>query len=129
MPNAVLDGLVGRTGAHPRDTMMVAAELYTHLCLERRDVASATDRVLQALDVAFGAAWSDLARDWGCRIALPRVANHRPVHAGLSHAESKAARAALKRLLAEGLIRREGPGRYTLREPLWADWLRATTSA
>lgn len=126
MPHAVLDGLVGRTGAHPQDTMMVFAELCKDLCLEGRDVLSdaavrsATDRVLRALDVACGAEWSDLARGRGCRTTLPRAADHRPVHSGLSHAESKAASAALKRLLAEGLIRREGHGRYGLREPLWA---------
>jgi hypothetical protein len=127
---AALRHLLVRTGGHPQDTMMLAADAYAMLCREDRDTLTADDvsvsgdRLLKSLSLAFEAEWSDLSGDRGARIALPRIARAEPVHHGLSPAENKAATTALQRLVREGLVRRAGRGRYMLREPLFGEWLR-----
>lgn len=129
-----LAALVERTGGHPQDTMMVAAEAYAALCaagqdaLRLEEVAAAGDRVLRALELAFQAEWQDLARERGARIALARIAQGGAVHQGLSKAESKAASVALQRAVREGVVRRLARGRYAVGEPLFAEWLRATVT-
>lgn len=125
-----LETLLSRTGWHPQDTMMLAADVYAVLCREQRDrltvddIRAGGDRLLQALELAFQAEWLELARDRGARIALPRIASGEPVHGGLSRAESKATADALRRLVREGLARRSARGRYVLRETLFGEWLR-----
>jgi len=129
-----LAALLERTGGHPQDTMMLAAEAYASLCrqdqrvLRMEGVAEAGDRVLKALELAFQAEWQDLSRDRGARIALPRIAKGESIHQGLSNAESKAASVALQRLVREGTVGRASRGRYTLREPLFGEWLRLTVT-
>ena len=125
-----LSALLERTGCHPQDIMMVAEHAYVRLIGENSDrltvdvVAEAGDRTLTELSLAFQAEWESLSDLKGARIVLPRIASGEPIHRNLSHAESNAVTTALTRLRREGVISRGYRGRYSIRESLFAEWLR-----
>jgi hypothetical protein len=127
IPFAVLNDLVEATGGHPADTMLVASHVY----YATRDSRSheVTSALLQAgyaqaladLSQYFEVIWAGLGRP--ARSAARGLIETGQPYAGGTEESSSVARA--MRILEElGVARRDGPRRWAVAEPMFADWLR-----
>jgi DNA-binding transcriptional ArsR family regulator len=112
--------------------MALAAELHLLMFARQQHFAGygeaeeALLRALNGLATPFGQDWEALLpRE---QLAVARIAHGARVFAGLSANDSEAVRRALNRLREDGLVVKEGEGRYRLREPLFAAYLRRTVA-
>jgi hypothetical protein len=122
--------LLEESGGHAQDTMALAAELHLLMFARQQHFAGhgeaeeALLRALNGLATPFGQDWEALlTRE---QVAVARIAHGARVFAGLAANDSEAVRRALNRLREDGVIVKEGGGRYRLREPLFAAYLRRT---
>jgi len=127
IPVAILDDLLDATGGHPADTMLVASHVYyaardsrsteVTSALLQAGYAQALDDVGQYFDVI----WAGLGR-------AVRTVAHSLVERGQPYAggqvPSSGVTRAMRSLEDLGLARRDGPRRWAVDEPLFADWLR-----
>ena len=127
-----LGKLLSESGGHAQDTMALAAELHLLMFARQQHFAGygeaeeALLRALNGLGTPFGQDWEALLpRE---QLAVARIAHDARVFAGLSANDSEAVRRALNRLREDGLVVKEGEGRYRLREPLFAAYLRRTVA-
>jgi uncharacterized protein len=122
--------LLEESGGHAQDTMALAAELHLLMFARQQHFAGygeaeeALLRALNGLATPFGQDWESLlTRE---QLAIARIAHGARVFAGLAANDSEAVRRALNRLREDGVVVKEGGGRYSLREPLFAAYLRRT---
>ena len=124
--------LLEESGGHAQDTMALAAELHLLMFARQQHFAGygeaevALLRALNGLATPFGQDWEGLlTRE---QLAVARIAHGARVFAGLTANDSEAVRRALNRLREDGVVVKEGGGRYRLREPLFAAYLRRTVA-
>jgi hypothetical protein len=127
-----LGKLLEESGGHAQDTMALAAELHLLMFARQQHFAGygqaeeALLRALNGLATPFGQDWEALLpRE---QLAVARIAHGARVFAGLAGKDSEGVRRALNRLREDGLVVKEGEGRYRLREPLFAAYLRRTVA-
>jgi uncharacterized protein len=127
IPVAILTDLLEATGGHPADTMLVASHVY----YATRDSRSGevTGALLQAgyaqalddLSQYFDVIWAGLNRP--TRSAARGLVETGQPYAGGQEAPAAIARA-MRTLEELGIALRDGPRRWAVAEPMFADWLR-----
>jgi hypothetical protein len=126
---AVLDDLLDATGGHPADTMLVASHTYYAACDSRSaEITSALlhagyERALEDIGQYFTVIWDGLGRV--ARLAVRNLVETGQPYAGGQASPSAVARA-METLEDLGLAHRPAPRRWSVAEPMFADWLRRT---
>jgi len=122
----VLGELLGATGGHPYDTMLVAARLHLAMYLRQEhfpqpeDAQQAVIRTVEELGSDFDAQWSELGGP--DRLVLTRIAHGvAPFRGHARHSsEEQATTRAIRALRRNEFIVQDGRGAYRFREPLFA---------
>jgi uncharacterized protein len=127
-----LGKILVESGGHAQDTMAIAAELHLLMFARQQhfvgygEAEEALLRALTGLATPFGQDWEALLpRE---QLAVARIAHGARLFAGLAGKDSEAVRRALNRLREDELIVKESGGKYRLREPLFAAYLRRTVA-
>jgi hypothetical protein len=124
---AVLDDLLDATGGHPADTMLVASHVYYMARDSGVPEVTSTllragyERALEDIGQYFSVIWTGLGR--AARSAARNLVDSGQPYAGGQTPPSAVARA-MRELEDLGLAQRTSPRRWTVAEPMFADWLR-----
>ncbi len=124
---AEVGALLKLTGAHPQDTMLVAAELYYVLMEMESQVVSLTmleiayQRALESLVRAFEELWGSLSEHQGAQQLIKKVARgERPY--GQNAPPARVGRI-LTYVMSQGILVKVGRGQYEFFEPMFRDYV------
>lgn len=127
-PAESVERLIGLTGGHPQDTMIVSGEVYYALLeLGLRSVTPEAvtlgyERAMEELANVFNETWDTLSSQRQAQAVVKRLVSGERPYAGGGHSNEVAR--ALDLLIEMGLIEKIGRGEYRFMEPMFAEHVR-----